>query len=181
MKQQKKILIISGSPRSGNTEFVLKEIFKKIDGAEKEIIFLRDKKIGICRGCLACHHRPVCAIKDDMNQVLDKMAEADILILGTPNYFDNVSGLMKNFIDRCHPFYREELLRGKKVFLVYVGGGEKQGTTKYLNLAFFGFVKYLKLKLIGVCSFQALKAGELKSENIAKEIEKIIKIVKKAI
>jgi multimeric flavodoxin WrbA len=175
MNKPKKILFISGSPRKGNTGFVLTEIFKVVNDADKELILLREKNIGFCRGCLACHNQPKCIIKDDMNAVLDKIVNADILVIGSPNYFDNVSGLMKNFIDRAHPLYKKELARGKKLILIYVGAGEKPGTKKYLDLAFYGFVKYLKLRLLGSYAFQALNVGDLKNKNINKEIEKIVK------
>ena len=52
-----KILLISGSQRKGNTDFALSTILNKIEG-EKELIFLRDKNIKHCLGCLSCHDRP---------------------------------------------------------------------------------------------------------------------------
>jgi len=111
-----------------------------------------------------------------MGAILTKMINSDIFVIGTPNYFDNVSGLMKNFIDRCHPLYKTELVRAKKVILILVGGGKSQGTRKYLSLSFFGFVKYLKLNLINEYSFQALNPLDLsKNESALKNISKIAK------
>jgi len=175
MKKQQKILFISGSPRKGNTDFVLAEIFKAVNDVDKELILLREKNIEFCRGCLACHHKPECIIKDEMSEVLRKVKTADILVIGTPNYFDNVSGLMKNFMDRTHPFYKQELVRDKKLILVYVGAGDEEGTKKYLDFAFYGFVKYLKLKLLGTYVFKSLDVGDLKAEKISKEIKDIVK------
>lgn len=170
----KKVLIISGSPRKGNTDFALDSVF---DGVkyEKEIIFLRDKKIGHCIGCLSCHEKPECVIEDDMTEIREKMVEADVLIIGTPNYFDNVSGLLKNFADRTHPLYKAELLKDKKLILVMVGGGKADISREYLNHTMHGFVKYLKLNLIGSYCFQALHQNDLKENSEAVlEIEKII-------
>ncbi len=47
--------------------------------------------------------------------------DADIIVLGSPTYFDNVTALMKIFIDRCLPLYLSEELKGKRVDLVSVG------------------------------------------------------------
>lgn len=176
MENKQKVLLISGSPRNGNTNFVLSEIYKSIKTDYKELIFLKDTDIKPCKGCLACHFKPECTIKDDMGAILTKMINSDIFIIGTPNYFDNVSGLMKNFIDRSHPLYKKSLVRKKKVILIFVGGGENKGTKKYLNLSFLGFVEYLKLNLLGSYSFQALNLQDLKvKESTSKEISKIVK------
>jgi len=175
MKNKQKVLFISGSPRNGNTNFVLSNIYNSIDTDYKELIFLKDKDVKFCKGCLFCHTKPSCIIKDDMDAILTKMINSDIFIVGTPNYFDNVSGMMKNFMDRCHPLYKKELLRDKKVILIYVGGGKEKGSKKYLNLSFFGFVKYLKLKLIGSYIFQALNPNDLNKKDIKKDISKIVK------
>ncbi len=175
MKTNPKILFISGSLRKGNIEHVLTRIYESIDTVSKELILLKDKNIKFCKGCLTCYTKPGCTIKDDMESILSKILESDVLVLGTPNYYENVSGLMKNFIDRCHPFYEHELIKNKKVILVYVGGGEKKGTKERLDLAFYGFIKHLKLDFVGSYSFEALEWNDLSKKNISKEINKIVK------
>lgn len=174
MRNNLKILFISGSPRRGNTEHILSKIYESIDGDNKELILLRNRNIKFCKGCLTCYARPNCTIKDDMEAILPKVLNSDILVLGTPNYYENVSGLMKNFMDRCHPFYEHELVKNKKLILVYVGGGGKAGTKKRLDLAFFGFVKHLKLNLVNSYSFEALEWNELSKKDISKEVTKIV-------
>lgn len=81
MKNNKKVLFISGSPRNGNTNFVLSEIFNSIDTNYKELIFLKDKDVKFCKGCLACHYKPKCTINDDMDAILTKMINSDIFII----------------------------------------------------------------------------------------------------
>jgi len=174
MKLDLKILFISGSLRKGNTEHILSKVYEAIDTDSKELILLKDKSIKFCKGCLTCYNKPGCTIKDDMEAILPKILNADILVLGTPNYYENVSGLMKNFMDRCHPFYEHELIRNKKVILVYVGGGGKKGTKERLDMAFFGFIKHLKLNLVSSYSFEALEWNELNKKDISKEITKIV-------
>ena len=160
--------------RKGNTEHILFKIYESIDTESKELILLKEKNIMFCKGCLTCYTKPGCVIKDDMVDILPKILESDILVLGTPNYYENVSGLMKNFMDRCHPFYENELICNKKVILIFVGGGKNEGTKKSLNLAFYGFVKHLKLDLIDSYSFQALEWNELSKKDISEEIAKIV-------
>jgi len=95
-----KILLISGSPRQGNTEYILKHLFDKIE-CEKELILLRNQNIEHCKGCLNCHKTYKCNIKDDMKDIIEKMIESDLIIFGVPCYFDNVTSIFKTFIDRC--------------------------------------------------------------------------------
>ncbi|MCX6789437.1 MAG: flavodoxin family protein [Candidatus Gribaldobacteria bacterium] len=122
-----KFLLVSGSPRSGNTELILKKIFEALP-KEKELILLRQKNINHCKGCLSCDKLKKCVQRDDMQAIYPKMQAADVLIIGSPNYFDNVSGLMKDFIDRTNPFYKTDKLKNKKAFFVVVGGGEVENS-----------------------------------------------------
>lgn len=174
MTSESKVLLISGSPRKGNTDFVLATIFNKII-KEKELILLREKNIKHCIGCLSCHNKPECVIRDDMTEIRDKMIRADILVVGTPNYFDNVSGLLKDFIDRTHPFYKAESLRGKKLILVMVGGGKIEGSHEYLKHSTEGFMKYLKLDLVNLYCFQALDQNDIKQNS--KDLPRIESII----
>jgi multimeric flavodoxin WrbA len=110
-----------------------------------------------------------------MTVIREKMLSSDIIVIGTPNYFDNVSGLLKDFIDRTHPFYKAESLKGGKLILIMVGGGEIEGTQKYLDCTMNGFVKYLKLDLLGSYCFKALEYDDLKKNPEAElEINKIV-------
>ena len=95
------ILGICGSARKkGNTATLLREVLAAT-GLESELVFLSDLNIGFCSGCLSCmQHKGACAKKDDMQGLLDKMLGAQALVLGSPNYYYDVSGLMKNMIDR---------------------------------------------------------------------------------
>ena len=91
-----KILGISGSHRKGNTDWMVKTVLNAVKNAETEFIALRDLNIKFCTGCDVCYGtgKP-CILKDDMPY--EKLLEADIIILGSPNYFRNVSAVTKNF------------------------------------------------------------------------------------
>ena len=158
-----KIVMISGSNRKGNTEYILNRLNKYIKNSE--IILLKDKNIEYCRGCLACHNVDRCVINDDINCIIDKLVEAELIIFGVPNYFDNVSGLFKNFMDRLHPLYKNKQLENKKVIYIFVGGGEENGTKEELHQAIKGFSKYLSLDIMDEFSFQALNILDIKEQN----------------
>ncbi len=121
------IIAICGSPRRGNTEFILKRILTKAGelGVKTGLVLLREKRIEFCDGCLSCDASGKCNIRDDMQIIYPKIEEADLIILGSPNYFSNVSGMMKNFIDRMHPFYKDAKLKDKKIVGVVVGASNK--------------------------------------------------------
>ena len=175
-----KFLLISGSPRKGNTEFILDRIFKNIKSSEKEIVLLRKSKIEGCRGCLYCGKNNRCAIKDGMKEIYNKVRKAEILVIGTPNYFDSVSGLLKNFIDRTNPFYgdRDESgLKNKKIIFIVVGGGKIKNSKRVGETTLKYFSEAHEMKLIQTYYFQALEAGE--TENNPKAINDIDKIIKK--
>lgn len=104
-----KIVAFNGSPRgeSGNTYTMTEEFLAgaREGGAETEHVLLAHKKIGHCIGCFACWFKTpgVCAIKDDMSALLQKFDGLDIIVFATPLYVDNVTGIMKNFMDRLIP------------------------------------------------------------------------------
>ncbi len=114
------IIGISGSPRDKNTTYMLRAVLDAT-GQDCELIALKDKNIKPCDACGGCYKSYKCIIKDDMQEIYDKLLKADIIVLGSPTYFDNVTAIMKAFIDRCLPLYLSEKLKDKKVALVSVG------------------------------------------------------------
>lgn len=99
----KKVLILSGSPRkNGNSDLLCDEFMKGAleSGNEVEKIRVAEKNIGFCRACYACKETGVCAIKDDMAEVLQKMIDADVIVLASPVYFYSVDAQLKALIDR---------------------------------------------------------------------------------
>jgi len=134
-----KIIGISGSPRKENTYYMVKTVLEAT-GQDYELILLSEKVIKSCLDCRNCHKTYRCVINDDMQEIYQKLLSADCIVLGSPTYFDNVSGMMKNFMDRCVFFCHEVLsseLKGKKVALVTVGNFEEylefddQGNSKW--------------------------------------------------
>ncbi len=98
-----KILAVSGSPRiNGNTDVLLNEVLEvaKSLGAEVSLIRLSDYKLEPCQACMSCFTTGKCARQDDGAALYQMILEADGIILGSPSYFQSVTGPMKIFIDR---------------------------------------------------------------------------------
>lgn len=170
-----KILAINGSPRRGNSELILNIILgaAKEKCAEIELIELRKKSINFCGGgddC--CPITGKCYIKDDMLLIYPLMEEADMIILASPCYFSNVSARMKNFMDRCNPYYFNKRLKGKKFFLIAVGG-YKPSIKGTIN-AMAEFVSAVEGKIIGNYVAVADKKDDLKKKKgVVEELKKI--------
>lgn len=102
-----KVVAFNGSPRrKGNTLTLLKMALEALEkeGIETELVQLGGVNVRGCIACLQCMNTKDkhCAVKsDDMNMFIDKMIEADGIIIGTPTYFANVSTEVKALIDRA--------------------------------------------------------------------------------
>ena len=102
-----KVIAINGSARKeGNTTNLIKMVFEELnkEEIETEIIELAGKNIKNCLACMKCFENKdrKCVIKNDMlNDIIEKMTNADAIILGSPTYFANVSPEIKAVIDRA--------------------------------------------------------------------------------
>jgi multimeric flavodoxin WrbA len=102
------IVLINGSPRKNwNTDLLLQEAAKGAEsvGAHTETIHLYDMDFKGCRSCMACNLKDGksfgrCAWQDDLKPVLDKINDADGLILGSPIYWGDVTAEMRAFLER---------------------------------------------------------------------------------
>lgn len=104
-----KIVAFNGSPRAeqSNTHIMVEAFLAGAQGAGAEVenVFLAEKKIRHCLGCFSCWLKSpgVCIQADGMEELLEKYLSADVAVFATPLHNDNVSALMKNFIDRLLP------------------------------------------------------------------------------
>ena len=103
-----KVLIITTSLRTGSNSDLLAA--KAAEGAraaghEVEVISLKGKSIGFCKGCFACQKTLKCLIRDDAAEIAEKVKEADTLVFATPIYYYEMSGQMKTLLDRLNPLY----------------------------------------------------------------------------
>ncbi len=104
-----KALFINGSPRkNGNTAQLLKRAMEGAAeaGSEVELINLYDRSLNIkgCMSCFACKvkggKKGVCSFKDDLQPILQKAVEADVLVCGSPNYCGYPSAGLRAFMER---------------------------------------------------------------------------------
>ncbi|WOF16448.1 flavodoxin family protein [Methanoplanus sp. FWC-SCC4] len=133
-----KITGICASPRgkNSNTLALVKEGLKgaKDAGAETELIDICKKDIRYCTGCSVCYETGKCIIKDDFEEILDKLCSSDGIILGSPNYINSVTGQMKTFLDRMADCIHCQRLLGKYGFSVSTAGGSNSVLVAgYLN------------------------------------------------
>ncbi|AGW14448.1 flavodoxin family protein [Megalodesulfovibrio gigas] len=103
-----KAIAINGSPRKNwNTATLLQHALDgaREAGAQTEIVHLYDLSFTGCVSCFACKkidgkHYGHCAVKDDLAPVLQAVAEADVLLMGTPVYFGSETGEMRSCLER---------------------------------------------------------------------------------
>jgi multimeric flavodoxin WrbA len=119
-----KVLGISGSMRKkGNTAELVGVILGRCEesGVRTEFISLAGRKILPCLGCEKCREKKWCVIEnDDWNDIAQKIMECDVLVIGSPTYYFDVCGHLKNFIDRTYSLYHDRKLAGKKGVAVAV-------------------------------------------------------------
>ena len=122
----KKVLILSGSPRNGGNSDLLCDEFMRgamEAGNEVEKIRVAAKKIAPCKGCYYCtEHNGACVCKDDMAEVLQKIIDADVLVMASPVYFYSVSAQLKAVIDRTVARWLE--VRNKEFYYIVTMAGE---------------------------------------------------------
>jgi len=106
------ILGIVGSKRKGgNTDILIQHALSAAEdqGMATKRIYLSDYKIDDCTGCEQCRTSFTCAVKDGMQDIYPLIESADAIVIGSPTYFYNVTGIVKNFLDRlyCYELFDE--------------------------------------------------------------------------
>lgn len=102
-----KVVAFNGSARKkGNTALMINTVFKELEaeGIETELVNLAGKPLRGCTACMNCHKTKDrrCSVDDDaLNEYIEKMLDADGIILGSPTYFADVSAEIKALMDRA--------------------------------------------------------------------------------
>ena len=159
----KKIVIIDGGPRKTfNTASMLKQVAEGANSVNGDIevktVRLYDLDYKGCMSCMACKIKGkmsnVCKYKDALTPVLQEVAEADGLVLGSPNYFGEITAQMHAFLERlCFAWlsyndYSMTALKRMPVLLVETQNGIRESN----NCNGFGSMEY--------CIAQALAVPE---------------------
>ena len=169
----KNVLVISASPRKGGNSDTLCDEF--IRGAQEsgnhaEKIFLASKNIKYCIGCGVCNTTQKCVQKDDMAEILDKMVEADVIVLATPVYFYTMDAQMKTLIDRTVPRYTE--IQNKDFYFIVAAADTER---KMMERTIEGFRGFTQNCLTGarekgiIYGTGAWQAGEIKGTPAVKQ------------
>ena len=143
----KKVLIISSSPRKGGNSDTLCDKFAQ-GAAESnnqvEKIFLKDKNINYCTGCGVCveNNNTGCSQNDDMTEILDKIINADTIVLATPVYFYSMSAQMKTLIDRCCARYTQ--IKNKDFYFILTSADTEKASLERTVEGFRGFLTCLE-------------------------------------
>lgn len=172
-KENKSVLIISGSPRKGGNTDLLCDAFAR--GAEEaggrvEKIFLADYRIDYFSE--ADEQRVgnrTGEAGDDVPMLVDKMVHADVIVLASPVYYMNITGQLKTFIDRTFGRYRE--MKDKEFFYLTACADPEESTAEWAVNAFRGFVMCLPsptergmVKAIGMGRKGAVKGSQYEDE-----------------
>ncbi len=161
-----KILAVSCSPRKqGNTEIMLDEALQgaKADGAEVELYRVSGKNIQPCDGCWTCMKNGECHIKDDMQELYEKLLAADGIIFGTPIYFYAMTAQAKTVMDRTMPLGHPKRNLANKVGGVIVVGGSL-GLVDAIKDLYFYFVTRRMLPANYVAAYGGAKGDVNKLE-----------------
>ena len=139
-----KVLAISASPRrGGNSDVLCDELLKGAaeNGHEVRKLRLAEKKIAPCAACYACAESHVCVRRDDMQEVLDALKAADVIVLASPVYFYSISAQMKTMIDRCLADY--QAIRDKTFYLIVTAADPQHSAADETLADFRGYLRCL--------------------------------------
>jgi len=180
-----KVLGISGSMRKdGNTADLVNVILERchVDGIKTEFVSLSGKKILPCLGCEKCKEKKWCVIEnDDWSDVIQKVLDCDVLIIGSPTYYYDVCGHVKNFIDRTYSLYHDRKLAGRKGIAVAVHA--QKGANRTIQ-TLEGFLSSHEFSSLGSVTAKGYQKGDVLSDEQAVERaqkigDKIIRLVKR--
>ncbi|MCR4951786.1 MAG: flavodoxin family protein [Solobacterium sp.] len=137
----KKVLILSGSPRrGGNSDLLCDEFLRGAAeaGNDVEKIRIAEKNIGFCIACYYCQRSGgTCVKKDDMAEVLQKMIDADVLVLASPVYFYSIDAQLKAVIDRTLARWTE--VRDKEFYYIVTCADEDPAAQETTLACFRGY------------------------------------------
>jgi multimeric flavodoxin WrbA len=148
----KRVIVLSTSLRRGSNSDMLADRF--VEGAlsagnDVEKVSLVGKDIQFCRGCFACQKLGRCVIKDDVNDIMAKVLEADVVCWATPIYYYEMSGQMKTLIDRLNSMYPLDY-KFRDVYLLTTAAEDEEDTPKRAEAGLTGWIDcFPKSRLAG--------------------------------
>jgi len=188
-----KVVSLIGSRRkNGNTAGIVSLIEEKLREIAKErgevieiaSFDMSNVNVQICRGCRVCFNagEEKCPCHDDLLQIRERMRNADVIIAASPVYVEDVSGVMKNFIDRLAFVCHRPAFAGKIVQIMTTSGlGSSNHSVKTLKRAFGSWgASYIKCTKFRMGA--RMEPGDIKrnyNARITKTAESICKAVQR--
>lgn len=161
-------LFINASSRKHNSL----KIIEDIKDIEDTVISLSDLDIKFCSGCNFCIKASKCCINDDMtNKIYDLLLKNDEIIIVNPIYMDNITGILKNFLDRLNALSNRDFLKNKQVYLILTGQQTEEDNIEVINSinAYFKDIKEwmnFEYKYLGYfCGGDVLEVDDVKKAN----------------
>ncbi len=146
------VIVISTSLRAhSNSDALANEFIRGAQNAGHSVekISLVDKNIQFCKGCLACQKLGKCVIKDDVNDIMEKVLNADVVVWATPIYYYEMSGQMKTLIDRMNAMYSQEY-KFRDVYMLTTAAEDEEFVPKRAEAGLTGWIDcYPKSRLAG--------------------------------
>ena len=137
----KKVLILSGSPRKGGNSDLLCDEFARgarEAGHEVEKLRVAEKTVRPCSACYYCaSHGGECVHKDDMAGIMQKMIDADVLVLASPVYFYSIDAQLKAVIDRTVARWTE--VENKEFYYITTMADEGEASAETTLACFRGY------------------------------------------
>lgn len=147
------ILLINGSPnKNGNT---VKLAGALLEGKEYDTLHLVDYKI---------YSYGQEYEDDQFMEVIEKMKQADMIVLGSPLYWHSMSGSVRNLLDRSYGVVSEENFQGKKMFFVFQGASP---TKEQMAAGNYTVGRYAAL--YGM-DYQGMVTNKTEAQKLAKKI-----------
>ena len=158
-----KIVIINGSPRTGNTFAAVKAFMDDaVRFHEIEIIEAAHLNISGCKCCGECNRTNGCSANDDTNPTVDKLVSADMIVLASPVYFYGMTAQMKLVIDKL--YCKAALLSGKKAGIILIGAAPVTDQQYGLiNEQFKSIAKYHEWDILFNKFYSAAGSDDLKN------------------
>ncbi|MFX0097857.1 MAG: flavodoxin family protein, partial [Candidatus Hodarchaeota archaeon] len=146
--------------KEGNVDLLVTQVLKGAEsqGAETQKIYLNDLNIKPCQSCGVDPRPEFCIYEDDMKIIYGILESSDLIVLGSPVYFDTVSAQTKLMIDRCNcltPYVKDQtgrygferrLDKRKKGIFIAVAGTEQEFNTILTSIR--GFFEWANIELI---------------------------------
>lgn len=182
-KQNKKVVVLLGSPRKkGNSTILAESISQgaRAAGAEVVSFYLHGMNIRPCQSCYTCQKKDSrgCAMDDDMQQIYPELVAAEAWVIASPVYWFTMSAQTKLFMDRCFALaaYGGSQAFKKKVAIAMCYGDTDPFSSGCVNAlrTFQDAFRYTGTKIVGMVYGSAMEPGRIASQTeLMEEAEKL--------